>query len=146
MSTVNDAYHKPGLLPAKHRIAMCQLAAAESGLIMVDTWEAAQPDAQRSLVVLDHVQQAVQDHYSKSAAGHGQQQPQQLASSQGKDNSRDHGDAGTSGSSLAAAEDVRHQHQKSQVGLATHAALEMHDEPSCSRLAATAGAAVTVCA
>lgn len=127
MSPVNDAYHKPGLLPAQHRVAMCQLAAAESDLIMVDTWEAAQPDAQRSLVVLDRVQQAVQDHYS--AAGHGQQQPEGPASSQAKYNSRDQYDpamqdtAGTSGSSLAALEDMRHQHQKPQVGLAAHAAL-----------------------
>lgn len=66
MSPVNDAYHKPELLPSAHRIAMCQLAAAESELIMVDTWEAAQPQAQRSLLVLQHVQQAVQQHYKQA--------------------------------------------------------------------------------
>lgn len=62
-SPVNDAYHKPGLLPSQHRIAMCQLAAAESDLVMVDTWEAAQAEAQRSLIVLQHVQHYVREHY-----------------------------------------------------------------------------------
>ena len=75
MSPVNDAYHKPGLLPAQHRIAMCQLAASESDLAMVDTWEAAQPDAQRSLMVLDRVQQAVQRHHDRATtAGPDRQQ------------------------------------------------------------------------
>lgn len=77
MSPVNDAYHKAGLLPAQHRIAMCQLAAAESDLVMVDTWEAAQADAQRSLVVLEHVQQAVQDHYRNAEVEDGHQQLEQ---------------------------------------------------------------------
>lgn len=63
MSPVNDAYKKPELLPSQHRIAMCHMAAAESDLIMVDTWEAGQPDAQRSLAVLQRVQQAVEEHY-----------------------------------------------------------------------------------
>ena len=121
MSPVNDAYHKPSLLPAQHRIAMCQLAAAESNLIMVDTWEAAQPDAQRSLVVLDRVQQAVQDHYShESAAGPGRQQHEQQPSDQAKTGGNQYGDAlqqtaGTSDRSFAAPEKVRHQLQSSQV-------------------------------
>ena len=135
MSPVNDAYHKPGLLPAQHRIAMCEMAAAESASIMVDTWEAAQSDAQRSLVVLDRMQHTVQDFYSKPAARHGQQQPEQPASSQTKTNSREHHNAalqetaGTSGSSLAALEDMRHQRQELQVSLTVHAALEMHNQP-----------------
>lgn len=62
-SPVNDSYHKPGLLSSQHRIAMCQLAAAESDLVMVDTWEAAQAEAQRSLVVLQRVQRAMREHY-----------------------------------------------------------------------------------
>ena len=77
MSPVNDAYHKPGLLPAQHRVAMCHLAAAESDLVMVDTWEAAQADAQRSLIVLEHVQQAVQDHYTNATVQDGHQQHEQ---------------------------------------------------------------------
>lgn len=123
MSPVNDAYHKPGLLLAQHRIAMCQLAAAESDLIMVDTWEAAQPDAQRSLVVLGRVQQAMQDHYSKPAADPGHQQHEQQASKEAG-NSSECDDAalqqaaGSSGSSLAAPQGTQHQHQDSQVRLA----------------------------
>ena len=52
---MNDKYGKPGLAPAPHRAAMCRLAAADSPYIMVDTWEAAQDTAQRSLVVLQRV-------------------------------------------------------------------------------------------
>lgn len=66
MSPVNDAYRKPELLSCEHRTAMCQLAAAESELIMVDTWEAEQPQAQRSLKVLQRVQQAVQEHIQQT--------------------------------------------------------------------------------
>ena len=68
ISPVNDAYGKPGLLPSQHRIAMCQLGSAESELVMVDTWEASQAEAQRSLVVLQRIQAAVQEHYRSSAA------------------------------------------------------------------------------
>lgn len=129
MSPVNDAYHKPGLLPAQHRIAMCQLAAAESDLIMVDTWEAAQPDAQRSLVVLGRVQQAMQDRYSNPGASPGHQQLEQQASKEAGNSSECHDTAlqqtaGSSGSSLAAPQGVRHQHQKPQVRLAVHADLQ----------------------
>lgn len=89
-SPVNDAYHKPGLLPSQHRIAMCQLAAAESDLVMVDTWEAAQAQAQRSLIVLQHVQRAVQKHYDDVScsqqqmptAGSTSEHPQNSASQQ----------------------------------------------------------------
>ncbi len=69
---------------------MCQLAAAESDLVMVDTWEAAQAQAQRSLLVLQHVQHAVREHYdgvSRSqqqmpTAGSTAQHPQNSASLQ----------------------------------------------------------------
>ncbi|XP_024960027.1 nicotinamide/nicotinic acid mononucleotide adenylyltransferase isoform X1 [Cynara cardunculus var. scolymus] len=55
MSPVNDAYQKKGLIPAEHRIAMCQLACKSSELIMVDTWEAKQSSFQRSLTVLSRI-------------------------------------------------------------------------------------------
>ncbi|KVI02330.1 hypothetical protein Ccrd_019378 [Cynara cardunculus var. scolymus] len=44
-----------GLIPAEHRIAMCQLACKSSELIMVDTWEAKQSSFQRSLTVLSRI-------------------------------------------------------------------------------------------
>ena len=55
MSPVNDKYGKSGLAHASHRIAMCQLAAADSDVVSVDTWEASQDTAQRSLTVLQRV-------------------------------------------------------------------------------------------
>ncbi|KAL8264250.1 hypothetical protein R6Q59_022380 [Mikania micrantha] len=55
MSPVNDAYNKKGLLPAGHRISMCQLACKSSEFIMVDTWEAKQSSFQRTLTVLSRI-------------------------------------------------------------------------------------------
>ncbi|KAJ0601566.1 putative nucleotidyltransferase [Helianthus annuus] len=55
MSPVNDAYKKKGLLPAEHRISMCQLACNTSEFVMVDTWEAKQSSFQRSLTVLSRI-------------------------------------------------------------------------------------------
>ncbi|CAI5998997.1 unnamed protein product [Closterium sp. NIES-64] len=52
MSPVNDQYGKQGLAPAKERVAMCQLACADSPFIMVDPWESSQPCYQRTLCVL----------------------------------------------------------------------------------------------
>ncbi|KAK9160523.1 hypothetical protein Syun_006864 [Stephania yunnanensis] len=39
MSPVNGAYGKKGLIPANHRIQMCNLACRSSSFIMVDPWE-----------------------------------------------------------------------------------------------------------
>lgn len=36
MSPVNDGYGKPGLLPAAHRLRMCELAADAAPAVMVD--------------------------------------------------------------------------------------------------------------
>lgn len=59
MSPVNDAYRKPGLAPAAHRVAMCQAAATASPLVMVDSWESRQPQYVRTLHVLQHIQTAL---------------------------------------------------------------------------------------
>jgi len=59
MSPVHDAYSKKGLAKAEHRVAMCQLAAETSPLIMVDSWEAAQKQYQYSLHVLQHLERAI---------------------------------------------------------------------------------------
>ncbi|KMZ73910.1 Nicotinate-nucleotide adenylyltransferase [Zostera marina] len=56
MSPVNDAYGKKGLLPAEHRIRMCELATGSSSFVMVDQWEAMQKSYQRTLVVLSRIQ------------------------------------------------------------------------------------------
>lgn len=44
LSPVSDAYKKPALARARHRLAMCELAAASTD-IMVDPWEALRCDA-----------------------------------------------------------------------------------------------------
>ncbi|OAA63966.1 nicotinamide-nucleotide adenylyltransferase 2 [Cordyceps fumosorosea ARSEF 2679] len=44
LSPVSDAYKKPALAPAPHRLAMCELAAADAD-VMVDPWEALRCDA-----------------------------------------------------------------------------------------------------
>ncbi|TQV95925.1 nicotinamide mononucleotide adenylyltransferase [Cordyceps javanica] len=44
LSPVSDAYKKPALAAAHHRLAMCELAAARTD-IMVDPWEALRCDA-----------------------------------------------------------------------------------------------------
>ena len=64
MSPVNDAYHKEGLAPAEQRVDMCKLAAQTSYIVMVDSWEAEQPAYQRSLVVLQRVEDALNDQHS----------------------------------------------------------------------------------
>ncbi|XP_073309344.1 nicotinamide/nicotinic acid mononucleotide adenylyltransferase-like isoform X2 [Primulina huaijiensis] len=55
ISPVNDAYKKKDLLPAQHRVTMCDLACRSSNFIMVDSWEASQDTYQRTLTVLSRV-------------------------------------------------------------------------------------------
>ncbi|KAL8150691.1 hypothetical protein V2J09_020499 [Rumex salicifolius] len=63
MSPVNDAYNKKGLVSAKHRLQMCDLASGTSDFVMVDPWEANQSTYQRTLTVLSRV---------KSSLAHGE--------------------------------------------------------------------------
>ncbi|ORX97571.1 Nucleotidylyl transferase [Basidiobolus meristosporus CBS 931.73] len=54
-SPVNDNYGKDGLVPAIHRVRMCERAVeTTSDWLMVDPWEALNPSFQRTAVVLDH--------------------------------------------------------------------------------------------
>ncbi|CAL5228862.1 g12073 [Coccomyxa viridis] len=71
MSPVNDAYSKKGLAPAQHRVEMCRLAAQTSDIAMVDSWEAEQPTYQRTLMVLQRLEQALNEQPS-GRAGQGQ--------------------------------------------------------------------------
>ena len=60
LSPVSDAYEKKGLAPAEHRINMCRLAAEEtSEWLMVDPWEATQPDYMLTAKVLDHFEHEI---------------------------------------------------------------------------------------
>ncbi|KAE9380290.1 Nucleotidylyl transferase [Stipitochalara longipes BDJ] len=40
LSPVSDAYQKPSLVPAHHRLEMCSIAAEDTRNLMVDSWEA----------------------------------------------------------------------------------------------------------
>ncbi|PWW75173.1 Nucleotidylyl transferase [Tuber magnatum] len=56
LSPVSDRYNKAGLASAAHRVRMCELACDEtSDWLMVDPWEAGQPEYQPTAVVLDHI-------------------------------------------------------------------------------------------
>lgn len=48
-------YKKSGLAPAIDRVRMCELAVEHTSTwLMVDPWEAGQPEYQRTAIVLDH--------------------------------------------------------------------------------------------
>ncbi|KAL5207831.1 hypothetical protein ABZP36_032266 [Zizania latifolia] len=59
MSPVNDAYKKKDLLPALHRIHLCELACKSSSFVMVDRWEAMQKVYQRTLTVLSRIRSSL---------------------------------------------------------------------------------------
>ncbi|KAJ3316164.1 hypothetical protein HDU76_002031 [Blyttiomyces sp. JEL0837] len=58
-SPVSSGYKKGGLAPHHHRVRMCQLAVQDSDFMMVDDWEARQPEAQRTAVVLEHFEECL---------------------------------------------------------------------------------------
>ncbi|RPB11217.1 Nucleotidylyl transferase [Morchella conica CCBAS932] len=62
LSPVSDRYNKAGLASALHRVRMCELACNEASTwLMVDPWEAVQPDYQPTAVVLDHFAHCIND-------------------------------------------------------------------------------------
>eukprot|EP00004_Rigifila_ramosa_P004353 TRINITY_DN14765_c0_g1_i1.p1 TRINITY_DN14765_c0_g1~~TRINITY_DN14765_c0_g1_i1.p1 ORF type:complete len:217 (+),score=37.63 TRINITY_DN14765_c0_g1_i1:211-861(+) len=65
LSPVSDSYKKTTLISAIHRVAMVEAAVQSSPWIDISAWEAQQPSAQRSLHVLQHIQQEV-----RTAVGH----------------------------------------------------------------------------
>ncbi|XP_067133611.1 nicotinamide/nicotinic acid mononucleotide adenylyltransferase 1-like [Centruroides vittatus] len=58
ISPVNDGYNKTGLIEAKHRCAMVDLALQSSDWIILDTWESKKESWTETVKVLDH-------HYKK---------------------------------------------------------------------------------
>ncbi|XP_064418438.1 nicotinamide/nicotinic acid mononucleotide adenylyltransferase 3 isoform X2 [Latimeria chalumnae] len=52
ISPVSDKYSKKGLVPAKHRVAMAQLALETSDWIRVDPWESEQQQWSETVKVL----------------------------------------------------------------------------------------------
>lgn len=62
LSPVSDAYKKAGLAEARHRLRMCELAVQDSSLsLMVDPWEATQPEYVPTANVLDHFKHEVNE-------------------------------------------------------------------------------------
>ncbi|KAF9508270.1 hypothetical protein BS47DRAFT_1417218 [Hydnum rufescens UP504] len=60
LSPVGDEYKKAGLLSASRRVEMCRLACDQaSSWLMVDDWEASTPEYQRTAIVLDHFDHAI---------------------------------------------------------------------------------------
>lgn len=59
-SPVSDSYLKPGLVAGRHRVRMCELACERtSNWLMVDAWEALQPDYTPTARVLDHFEEEI---------------------------------------------------------------------------------------
>jgi nicotinamide mononucleotide adenylyltransferase len=57
LSPVSDEYKKPGLERSSHRLEMCRLAVADSDWLEVDDWESDQPTYQRTIQVLNSLQE-----------------------------------------------------------------------------------------
>lgn len=67
LSPVGDAYNKKGLESAAHRVAMCQRAVSSSSWLSVDTWEAKQTSHMRTVLLLRHLEQQVEEARKKWA-------------------------------------------------------------------------------
>ncbi|KAJ3195312.1 hypothetical protein HK101_000502 [Irineochytrium annulatum] len=69
-SPVSSSYEKEGLAAYTHRVAMCQKAVEDSDWIMVDGWEASQPEYIRTAPVLQHFDTEINDRRDvKDAVG-----------------------------------------------------------------------------
>ncbi|KAI9827882.1 MAG: hypothetical protein M1826_006188 [Phylliscum demangeonii] len=62
LSPVSDDYQKAGLVSAQDRVNMCELAVEQTSTwLMVDGWEARQPEYQPTAVVLDHFEHEINE-------------------------------------------------------------------------------------
>lgn len=60
LSPVSDSYKKAGLASSRHRLRMCELASEQtSNWLMVDPWEAVQPEYMPTAQVLDHFEHEI---------------------------------------------------------------------------------------
>lgn len=86
LSPVSDAYKKPGLAPAKHRIQMCSYAAEKtSEWLTCDPWEAIQPHYFPTAQVLDHFDHEINQVIGGCEDVHGNKQPVRIALLAGAD-------------------------------------------------------------
>ncbi|XP_075254649.1 nicotinamide/nicotinic acid mononucleotide adenylyltransferase 3-like [Convolutriloba macropyga] len=63
MSPAHDKYGKKGLIAAKHRVEMCQLACQSSRWLRCEDWETIQEDWSRTSDVLDHYSAQLQTEF-----------------------------------------------------------------------------------
>lgn len=86
LSPVSDAYKKPGLAPARHRIQMCSYAAEKtSEWLTCDPWEAIQPNYFPTAQVLDHFDHEINQVIGGCEDVHGNKQPVRIALLAGAD-------------------------------------------------------------
>ncbi|XP_013871189.1 nicotinamide/nicotinic acid mononucleotide adenylyltransferase 1 [Austrofundulus limnaeus] len=65
ISPVGDGYQKKGLIEARHRVEMAQLATENSGWITVDSWESLQPEwTETCKVVRHHYEELVEEEHN----------------------------------------------------------------------------------
>ncbi|KUI53079.1 hypothetical protein VP1G_00313 [Cytospora mali] len=86
LSPVSDAYKKPGLAPARHRIQMCSFAAEKtSEWLTCDPWEAIQPNYVPTAQVLDHFDNEINHVIGGCEDVNGNKQPVHIALLAGAD-------------------------------------------------------------
>ncbi|ROW03100.1 hypothetical protein VMCG_05807 [Cytospora schulzeri] len=86
LSPVSDAYKKPGLAPAMHRIQMCSFAAEKtSEWLTCDPWEAIQPNYVPTAQVLDHFNNEINHVIGGCEDVNGNKQPVHIALLAGAD-------------------------------------------------------------
>lgn len=86
LSPVSDAYKKPGLAPAGHRIQMCSFAAEKtSEWLTCDPWEAIQPNYVPTAQVLDHFNNEINHVIGGCEDVNGNKQPVHIALLAGAD-------------------------------------------------------------
>lgn len=86
MSPVSDAYRKVGLVEARHRLKMCELAIEDStNCLMVDPWEAIQPEYVPTAKVLEHFKHEVNDVLGGITSPDGEKKPARVALVAGAD-------------------------------------------------------------
>jgi nicotinamide mononucleotide adenylyltransferase len=67
ISPVADAYNKPGLAAAEHRLAMAALACQDSDLLTLNDWEAKQPQWTPTLQVLQKIRADLEESVAGKA-------------------------------------------------------------------------------
>ncbi|XP_005721145.1 nicotinamide/nicotinic acid mononucleotide adenylyltransferase 3 [Pundamilia nyererei] len=70
VSPVSDSYGKQGLVLAKHRVAMAELALQSSNWVTVDEWESQQPDWTETVVTMRYHYGRILKEYERSVGMH----------------------------------------------------------------------------